>query len=77
MCSMPSFISERPKTTMANIQFATTADLPALVQLLADDELGAQREDTSHPLNARYRKAFEQIAADPNNELIVIHEGDW
>ena len=67
------------KTTMdANIQFreATSADLPALVQLLADDELGAQREDTSHPLNARYRKAFEQIAADPNNELIVIHEGD-
>lgn len=51
---------------------ATPDDLPALVALLADDELGATREDISTPLNRRYAAAFAAIDADPNNELVLL-----
>jgi ribosomal protein S18 acetylase RimI-like enzyme len=51
---------------------ACTADLPALVQMLADDKLGAQREDTGVPLNPRYAEIFAAIEADPNNQLVVV-----
>ena len=56
-----------------NLQFreATEKDLPSLVQLLANDILGAEREDASMPLNNAYSEAFRHIAADSNNELIV------
>lgn len=50
---------------------ATRADLPQLVAMLADDELGAQREDPSQPPNPAYQDAFAQLDADPNNALIV------
>ena len=51
---------------------ATKSDIPELVQLLADDPLGSQREDLSTPLNQRYMNAFQSIDADPNNELVVV-----
>lgn len=54
---------------------ATMADLPAIVALLADDVNGAGREDASLPLDAGYLAAFEAIAADPNQELIVAELG--
>ena len=50
---------------------ATSRDLPAIVQMLADDDLGSKREDPSVPLSDRYRVAFKAIDADPNNELVV------
>lgn len=50
---------------------AQKSDLPLLVAMLADDILGAEREDISSPLNGRYIEAFEQIHRDPNNELVV------
>jgi len=50
---------------------ATAADLPAIVGMLADDVLGAKRERFETPLPASYLKAFEEIEADPNNELVV------
>ena len=43
----------------------------AVVQLLADDPLGAQREQLADPLPHSYLDAFDAIKADPNNELIV------
>lgn len=46
-------------------------DLPAIVRLLADDILGAERERVETPLPARYEAAYQAIAADPNNELVV------
>jgi ribosomal protein S18 acetylase RimI-like enzyme len=49
---------------------ATAADLPALVALLADDELGARREAADGDLTA-YRAAFELVAADPAHLLIA------
>ncbi|MCB0084835.1 MAG: GNAT family N-acetyltransferase, partial [Caldilineaceae bacterium] len=50
---------------------ATADDLPAIVEMLADDALGATREDNARPLAAGYLSAFDAIEADPNNELIV------
>jgi len=46
-------------------------DLPAIVRLLADDELGSQREQYEEPLPETYYAAFEQIDCDSNHELIV------
>ena len=51
---------------------ANQNDIEALVVLLADDILGASREDPAKPLNQRYSDAFESIQKDPNNELIVV-----
>jgi GNAT superfamily N-acetyltransferase len=52
-------------------------DLSSLVTMLADDELGASREDHSIPINQRYLKAFHSINTDPNNELTVVEsEGE-
>jgi ribosomal protein S18 acetylase RimI-like enzyme len=53
---------------------ATVADLPALVALLADDELGARREEPDGDL-APYRAAFDLIAADPAHLLVVAMVG--
>jgi GNAT superfamily N-acetyltransferase len=53
---------------------ATEADLPAIVTLLADDLLGATREDPSLPLAPSYLAAFRAIAAAPNQRLIVAEE---
>ncbi len=50
---------------------ARRGDLEALIAMLADDDLGAAREDGSSPPNARYTEAFAAIESDPNNELIV------
>jgi len=48
---------------------AVAGDVPALVALLADDVLGAQREQLSAGGLARYSAAFGQIDADPNQFL--------
>jgi ribosomal protein S18 acetylase RimI-like enzyme len=53
------------------IRRATAADLPAIVAMLADDELGRQREQLSDPLPAAYLTAFAAIDRDPQHELIV------
>jgi GNAT superfamily N-acetyltransferase len=49
---------------------ATAADLPALVALLADDPLGAGREQTDGDLSP-YRRAFDLVDADPAHLLVV------
>jgi len=56
-----------------SIQFrqATQTDLPAIVQMLAEDGLGAARERLESPLPQSYYEAFESIDKDPNNELVV------
>ncbi len=51
---------------------AIEQDLPALIQMLSNDQLGDQREDYSLPLHKNYIRAFQQINNDPNNELIVV-----
>jgi len=50
---------------------AVRADLPDIVRMLADDMLGAKREEYASPLPESYYAAFEAIVRDPNNELVV------
>ena len=50
---------------------ALVDDLPAIVKLLADDPLGAQRESYHLQLAHSYLDAFTAIDSDPNNELTV------
>ena len=56
------------------IRPAVPDDIPAIVALLADDALGAQREspDDLTP----YTAAFECLAADPNQHLVVAVRDD-
>ena len=57
--------------TEVSFRRATGADLPRIVQLLADDAIGATREEYADPLPAAYWEAFEQIDADPRQLLVV------
>ena len=49
---------------------AAAADLTDIVEMLANDPLGAMREDLQHP--EKYEKAFDIITNDNNQELIVV-----
>ncbi|WP_314224769.1 GNAT family N-acetyltransferase [Streptomyces zaehneri] len=56
------------------IRAAVAEDIPAIVGMLADDPLGAQREspDDLSP----YLTALERLTADPNQRLVVaVREG--
>lgn len=59
-------------TTAPTIRRATREDLPAIVALLADDDLGKTREAPGDPC---YAEAFAAIAADPNQFLAVVDDG--
>ena len=63
---------------MEHIVFRTAllADVPAIVALLADDELGSTREIIGTPLDQRYVDAFKAIEADANQRLAVVADGD-
>lgn len=52
-------------------RLATENDLIDIINLLADDTLGSQRETLELPLPESYRRAFAAIASDPNQELTV------
>lgn len=58
------------------IRPATSEDLPFIVQMLAQDPLGAKREDFRLPLPDSYLEAFARIVADPNQELMVVASGE-
>lgn len=51
------------------IRDATEADIPGIVAMLADDTLGATREDPADL--SPYYAAFDRIAADPTQYLFV------
>ena len=55
---------------------ATKEDIPQIVKMIADDELGKLREDYKDPLPSTYYKAFDNIDNDPNQELVVIQDSD-
>ncbi|MFD8799650.1 GNAT family N-acetyltransferase [Streptomyces atroolivaceus] len=52
-----------------DIRPAALAHLPAIVAMLADDPLGAQRESPGDL--APYQAAFRRLADDPNQHLVV------
>ena len=56
------------------IRPATTDDLSAIVGMLADDPLGAQRESPDDL--APYLAALERLSSDPNQHLVVATRED-
>ena len=58
------------------IRLARWEDVPAIVRLLAQDDLGRGREAFRSPLPASYYDAFDTIQRDPCNELVVVQVAD-
>ena len=46
-------------------------EVAAIVAMLADDMLGSSREVTREPLPESYFSAFDALARDPNNRLLI------
>ncbi|MFJ5549421.1 GNAT family N-acetyltransferase [Streptomyces sp. NPDC093225] len=59
--------------TKITVRAARREDLPEIVAMLADDELGATREspDDLTP----YEAAYDRLAVDPNQLLVVADRG--
>lgn len=55
---------------------ARIADLPRLIELLLEDELGSTRELKSSVVHENYIKAFHKIESDPNQYLMVVENSD-
>lgn len=55
------------------LRLAGAGDVAAIVDILADDPLGKNRERPGDPA---YMAAFEAIDKDPNNELWVIADAE-
>ena len=50
-------------------------EVPTIVALLADDPLGQTREESVDPLPDAYWRAFDDIAAQSGNHLLVAERG--
>lgn len=59
-------------STEMHYRRATRDNLPDIVALLADDELGQTRERPGLPLDKLYLEAFDAIDRDPNQFLVVV-----
>jgi GNAT superfamily N-acetyltransferase len=57
--------------TALTFRDATADDVPRIVAMYADDELGATRERDVDPLPASYWEAFHAIDEDPRHRLVV------
>ena len=55
-----------------NFRKAIKEDVPKIVAMIADDELGSKRENYQIPLPQKYLTAFDKIISDDNQELIVV-----
>ncbi|GKS15030.1 acetyltransferase [Paenibacillus chitinolyticus] len=53
------------------IRTAQRGDLEEIVRLLADDELGSQRERYEEPLPPAYEEAFSAITGQTGNSILV------
>lgn len=59
-----------------NFRRARRQDVPAIVSMLADDDLGKTREfPESAVVTEGYYEAFERIDHDPNQFLCVVEKG--
>lgn len=60
---MPNDLTLRP---------ASINDLPDIIEILNDDELGATRESLTNPLLPCYYQAFQEILEDKNQILLIV-----
>ena len=61
-------------STELSFRQATANDLASIVEMLADDALGASREIVTSPVHEDYRVAFDAVAADENQYLAVAED---
>lgn len=54
-----------------NIRKASVSDIAAVINLIADDQLGATREQVDGPVSLVYRTAFERIERQNGNDIYV------
>lgn len=59
---------------MTTIRTATEADLPGIVRLLADDDLGRGRERYADPLPQAYVDGFRAMQRQGGNDLLVAED---
>ena len=60
-----------PAMSQVTFREATAADLPTIVALLADDAIARERTGYVAEPTLEVRAAFDEIATDPNNVLVV------
>ena len=72
------FIGHKMKLNMRDfyVRKMQNADLPRILQLLADDELGQLRETLQTTPHDDYLRAFTAIDNDPNQYLAVFEKND-
>jgi GNAT superfamily N-acetyltransferase len=64
-------------TASLTLRDARRDEISAIVAMLADDMLGGSREVTTEPLPQGYYDAFDALARDPNNRLLIAErDGD-
>ncbi|MBU6298370.1 MAG: GNAT family N-acetyltransferase [Alphaproteobacteria bacterium] len=56
-------------------RFAGEADLPVMVEMLADDDISGQREQNASQLLPEYAKAFAEMMRMPFNRMLVAESG--
>ncbi|KAF1042735.1 MAG: Aminoalkylphosphonate N-acetyltransferase [Herbaspirillum frisingense] len=61
--------------TPLDFRFATKEDIPELISLLIDDELGRQRETVDPQSMQQYQKAFARMSAQPDNRILLGLDG--
>ncbi len=60
-----------PATPAVIFRGAQAGDLPAIIALIADDGLGRGRDDASLPLDSSYVQAFDAMAKDANQVMLL------
>lgn len=65
-------MDRKQKRRVLIIRRAKLKDLSAIVELLANDELGRLRENYKTPLPEQYLNALDKINSDQNQELLVM-----
>lgn len=61
-------------STSLSFRPARSEDVAAIVRMLAEDRIAAERERPDDPIPSSYYEAFEDIDRDPSNELIVAEQ---
>lgn len=62
---------DQERMPILTMRLARREEVSQIVALLAEDKLGAAREDLSEPLSQAYYEAFDAMAASPDNEMLV------
>ncbi len=65
-------MDRKTKRSILIIRRAQQKDLSAIVELIANDELGRLRENFKTPLPEQYLNAFDRINSDQHQELMVM-----